>query len=204
MYSVVNTPPPAQGAVSISTTPEHLQPPSVMTQTVIPMHTTHVQTQSQVVPPAASPSPSITSSTPGKVTGQSDNETAAVVIEQSPDKMSGQSKDEDCMYLKVKQADWNNPVIRQYLGYDKVIKMEPDVEPSTTDIKTSAPIGSSAVVSPAVKQEQQTVVMQPVVQPVPPILQPPPVYSATGILAGLQPMFPESEPEPNFITIGDK
>ena len=75
MYNVVNMPPPAQGAVSISTTPKHLQPPSVVTQTLMPMHTTHVQTQSQVALPAASPSPSITSlSTPGKLTGQSDSE----------------------------------------------------------------------------------------------------------------------------------
>ena len=59
MYNFVNMPPPAQGAVSISTTPEHLQPPSVVTQTVIPTHTTHVQ--SQVAPPPASPSPSVTS-----------------------------------------------------------------------------------------------------------------------------------------------
>ena len=38
------------------------------------------------------------------------------------DKVSAQSKDEDCMYLKIKQADLNNPFIRQYLGYDKVIR----------------------------------------------------------------------------------
>ena len=35
MYNVVNMPPPAQGAVSISTTPKHLQPPSVVTQTLM-------------------------------------------------------------------------------------------------------------------------------------------------------------------------
>ena len=68
MYNVVNMPPPAQGTVSISTTPEHLQPPTVVTQTVTPTHTTYVQTQSQVASPPASPSPSVTSLTPEKLT----------------------------------------------------------------------------------------------------------------------------------------
>ena len=85
MYSVVNMPPPAQGTVSIRTTLEHIQPPTVVTQTVMPTHTTQVQTQSQVPPPAASPSPNKTLSTPGKVTGQSD-ETNAVIIEQPLEK----------------------------------------------------------------------------------------------------------------------
>ena len=116
MYNVVNTPPPAQGAVSISTPPKHLQPPSVVTQTVMPMHTTHVQ--SQVAPPPASPSPSVTLLTPGKLTGQNNSEPNVIVIKQSPDadKVSAQSKDEECMYLKIKQAGLNNPCIRQYLG----------------------------------------------------------------------------------------
>ena len=77
------------------------------------MHTTHVQTQSQVALPAASPSPSITSlSTPGKLTGQSDSEPNAVVTKQSPDadKVSAQSKDEECMYLKIKQAGFEQSI----------------------------------------------------------------------------------------------
>ena len=206
--------PPAQGTVSISTTPEHLQPPTVVTQTVTPTHTTHVQTQSQVVPPPASPSPSVTSLTPGKLTGQNDSEPNAILIEQSPDadKVSSQSKDEECMYLKIKQADLNNPFIRQYLGYDKVIKTEPDVKSSITEVKTTSapPVGASTVIK---EEEQQTAVMQSVVQlaqpvqpmqTVPPILQPTAVYLPAGVPAGLQPMFPPQEPEPNYITIGDK
>ena len=69
--------------------PNIFKPPSAVTQTVTPSQTTHVQTQSQVAP-AASPSPSVTLSTPGKVTGQSDSESNAVVIEQSPDKVGAQ------------------------------------------------------------------------------------------------------------------
>ena len=107
------------------------------------------------------------------------------------------------MYLKIKQVDLNNPFIRQYLGYDKVIKTEPDLEPSTTEVKTTSAtlLGSSTVIK---QEEQQAVIIQPVVQPVPPILQPTLVYSSTGIPAGLQPMFPEPKPEPNFVIVSDK
>ena len=165
---------------------------------------------SQVAPPPASPSPSVTSLTPGKLTGQNDCEPNAIVIKQSPDadKVSSQSKDEECMYLKIKQVDLNNPFIRQYLGYDKVIKMEPDVKSSTTQVKTTSapPVGASTVI----KEEQQTAVMQSVVQPaqpvqtVPSILQPTAVYLPAGVPVRLQPMFPPQEPEPNYISIGDK
>ena len=112
------------------------------------------------------------------------------------------------MYLKIKQVDLNNPFIRQYLGYDKVIKTEPDVKSSTTEVRTTSapPVGTSTVI----KEEQQTPVIQSVVQlaqpvqTVPPILQPTAVYSPAGVPVGLQPMFPPQEPEPNYITIGDK
>ena len=62
----------------------------------------------------------------------------------------------------------NNPFIRQYLGYDKVksykvIKMEPDLEPSTTEVRTTStlPVGVLTVVK---EEEQQNVAMQSVVQ----------------------------------------
>ena len=95
---------------------------------------------------------------------------------------------------------------------DKVIKMEPDVDSSTTQVKTTSapPVGASTVIK---EEEEETPVIQSVVQPaepvqpvqtVPPILQATAVYSPAGVPAGLQPMFPPQEPEPNYITIGDK
>ena len=41
-------------------------------------------------------------------------------------------------------------------------------------------------------------------QTLPPILQPTAVYLPAGVPVGMQPMFPPQEPEPNYITIGDK
>lgn len=79
---------------------------------------------------------------------------------------SAQSKDEDCMYLKIKQGDLNNPFIRKFLGYDKVIQMKPDLEPSSMDVKMTMvpPVGSLAVVGSVIKQEELiTILMQPVV-----------------------------------------